>query len=89
LKLPYPWHKEGKQYAVQDDYKKKLVSAAEAAKAVKSGDMVVIPYRTNTRVIPRQSPTVKMSCVMSASWSAAPYRPAILPRQRILHDRAG
>jgi len=37
----------------QDDYKKKLVSAAEAAKEVKSGDMVVIPYRTNTRVIPQ------------------------------------
>jgi Acetyl-CoA hydrolase len=37
----------------QEEYKKKLVSAAEAAKTVKSGDMVVIPYRTNTKVIPQ------------------------------------
>ena len=37
----------------QEEYKKKLVSAAAAAKAVKSGDMVVIPYRTNTKVIPQ------------------------------------
>ena len=37
----------------QEDYKQKLVSAAEAAKAVKSGDLVVIPYRTNTKVIPQ------------------------------------
>ena len=37
----------------QEEYKKKLVSAAEAAKAVKSGDKVVIPYRTNTKVIPQ------------------------------------
>ena len=34
----------------QEEYKKKLVSAAEAAKAVKSGNLVVIPYRTNTKV---------------------------------------
>jgi len=37
----------------QEEYKKKLVSAEEAAKAVKSGDTVVIPYRTNTQVIPQ------------------------------------
>jgi len=37
----------------QEEYKKKLVSAEEAAKAVKSGDTVVIPYRTNTKVIPQ------------------------------------
>ena len=37
----------------QEKYKKKLVSAAEAAKAVKSGNLVVIPYRTNTKVIPQ------------------------------------
>ena len=37
----------------QEEYKKKLVSAEDAAKAVKSGDTVVIPYRTNTQVIPQ------------------------------------
>ena len=37
----------------QEEYKQKLVSAEEAAKAVKSGDTVVIPYRTNTQVIPQ------------------------------------
>jgi 4-hydroxybutyrate CoA-transferase len=37
----------------QDEYKKKLVSAEEAAKAVKSNETVVIPYRTNTQVIPQ------------------------------------
>jgi len=37
----------------QEEYKQKIVSAEEAAKAVKSGDTVVIPYRTNTQVIPQ------------------------------------
>jgi 4-hydroxybutyrate CoA-transferase len=37
----------------QEDYKKKLVSAEEAAKAVKSGETVIIPYRTNTQAIPQ------------------------------------
>ena len=37
----------------QEEYKQKLVSAEEAAKAVKSGDTIVIPYRTNTQVIPQ------------------------------------
>lgn len=37
----------------QDEYKQKLVSADEAARAVKSGDTVFIPYRTNTQVIPQ------------------------------------
>ena len=37
----------------QEEYKKKLVSADEAARAVKSGETVVIPYRTNTQAIPQ------------------------------------
>jgi 4-hydroxybutyrate CoA-transferase len=37
----------------QEDYKKKLVSADEAAGAVKSGETVIIPYRTNTQAIPQ------------------------------------
>ena len=37
----------------QEEYQKKLVSADEAARTVKSGDTIIFPYRTNTRVIPQ------------------------------------
>ena len=45
--------KDGDEMRWQEEYKQKLVSADEAARAVKSGDVVVIPYRTNTQVIPQ------------------------------------